>query len=53
MGGSGSARRRRERRLRQQWRHEQLTLRMLLATFQHLAAPRGQTTARTERGGAS
>ena len=46
-GGSGSAPRRRERRLRQHWRHEQLTLRMLLATFQHHAAPRGQTTARS------
>ena len=51
-GGTGSARRRRERRLRQHWRHEQLTLRMLLATFQHHAAPRGQTTARSG-GGAS
>ena len=41
-GGTGSARRRRERRLRQHWRHEQLTLQMLLATYQHHAAPRGQ-----------
>ena len=46
-GGSGAARRRRERRLRQHRRHEQLTLRMLLATYQHHAAPRGQTTARS------
>ena len=46
-GGTGSARRRRERRLRQHWRHEQLTLRMLLATNQHHAAPRGQTMARS------
>ena len=46
-GGTGSARRRRERRLRQHWRHEQLTLQMLLATYQHHAAPRGQTTARS------
>ena len=49
-GGSGSALRRRERRLRQHWRHEQLALRMLLATFQHHAAPRGQTTARSGGG---
>ena len=47
-GGTGSARRRRECRLRQNWRHEQLTLRTLLATYQHHAAPRGQTTARSE-----
>ena len=46
-GGTGSARRRRERGLRQHWRHEQLTLQMLLATYQHHAAPRGQTTARS------
>ena len=46
-GGTGSARRRRERRLRQHWRHEQLTLQMLLATYQHHAAPWGQTTARS------
>ena len=46
-GGTGSARPRRERRLRQHWRHEQLTLQMLLATYQHHAAPRGQTTARS------
>ena len=46
-GGTGSARRRRERRLRQHWRHEQLTLQMLLATYQHHAAPRGQMTARS------
>ena len=46
-GGTGSARRRRERQLRQHWRHEQLTLQMLLATYQHHAAPRGQTTARS------
>ena len=46
-GGTRSARRRRVRRLRQHWRHEQLTLQMLLATYQHHAAPRGQTTARS------
>ena len=49
-GGTGSARRRRERRLRQHWRHEQLTLQMLLATFQHHSAPRGQMTARSGEG---
>ena len=50
-GGLGAARRRRERRLRQHWRHEQLTLRMALATFQHHSAPRGQRTARAREGG--
>ena len=50
-GGTGSARRRRERRLRQHWRHEQLTLRMVLAATQHHSAPRGQRMAGT-RGGA-
>ena len=44
---AGAARRRRERRLRMHWRHEQLSLQMLLATFQHHSAPRGQTTARS------
>ena len=44
-GESGTARRRRERRRRQHWRHEQLTLRMALATFQHHSAPRGQRMA--------
>ena len=44
-GGTGSAVA--ERRLRQHWRHEQLTLQMLLATYQHHAVPRGQTTARS------
>ena len=34
-GGSGAARRRRERRLRAHWRHEQLSLRMLLASVGH------------------
>ena len=42
-----AARRRRECWLRMHWRHEQLTLQMLLATFQHHSAPRGQTTARS------
>ena len=43
----GAAWRRRQRRLRMHWRHEQLTLQMLLATLQHHSAPRGQTTARS------
>ena len=43
----GAAWRRRQRRLRMHWRHEQLTLQMLLATFEHHAAPRGQMTARS------
>ena len=42
----GAAWRRRQRRLRAHWRHEQLTLQMLLATYEHHAAPRG-----TEQGG--
>ena len=32
------------------WRHEQLSLQMLLATFQHHSAPRGQMTARSGEG---
>ena len=36
--GSGAARRRRERRLRTHWRHEQLTMRMLLASLEHHSA---------------
>ena len=43
----GAAWRRRQRRLRMHWRHEQLTLQMLLATYEHHAAPRGQMTARS------
>ena len=39
-------RRRRVRRLRQHWRHEQLTLQMLLATSLHHSALRGQMKAR-------
>ena len=46
----GAAWRRRQRRLRAHWRHEQLTLQMLLATYDHHAAPRGQTTARSGAG---
>ena len=43
----GAAWRRRQRRLRAHWRHEQLTLQMLLATYEHHAAPRGQSSARS------
>ena len=35
VGGSGAARRRRDRRLRLHWRHEQLSLRMLRASMGH------------------
>ena len=35
VGGSGAARRRRDRRLRMHWRHEQLSLRMLPASVGH------------------
>ena len=45
----GAAWRRRQRRLRTHWRHEQLTLQMLLATYEHHAAPRGQMKARSRR----
>ena len=50
---AGTAKRRRERRLRQFLRHERLTVAMLLAESQHHAAPRGQSRARSgewERG---
>ena len=39
----GAAWRRRQRRLRAHWRHEQLTLQMLLATYEH----HGQSKARS------
>ena len=44
---SGAAKRRRDRRLRMHWRHEQLTLQMVLATVQHhsYGTLRGQSTA--------
>ena len=47
----GAASRRRQRRVRQHWRHEQLTLQMVLATVEHHShgAPRGQTTATRTR----
>ena len=35
VGGSGAARRRRDRRLRLHWRHEQLSLRMLRSSMGH------------------
>ena len=41
----GVAQRRRERRLRSWYRHEQQTVRMALATFSHHSAPRRQTKA--------
>ena len=44
---AGTAKRRRERRLRQFLRHERLTIAMLLAETGHNPAPRGQTKART------
>ena len=43
----GAAWRRHQRRLRAHWRHEQLTLQMLLAAYEHHAAPRGQSRARS------
>ena len=45
--GSGAAKRRRDRLLRMHWRHEQLTLQMVLAAVQHhsYGALRGQSTA--------
>ena len=47
----GAAKRHRDRRLRMHWRHEQLTLQMVLATVQHhsYGAPRGQVTATRTR----
>ena len=44
---AGTAKRRRERRLRQFLHHERLTVAMLLAETQHHAAPRGQNMARS------
>ena len=42
-----AAQRRKQRRLRSWWRHEQQTVAAVLATFQHHSAPRGPRTART------
>ena len=47
-GDAGTAKRRRERRLRQFLRHERLTVAMLLAETNHHAAPRGQSKARSK-----
>ena len=44
---AGTAKRRRERWLREFLRHERLTVAMLLAETQHHAAPRGQNMARS------
>ena len=45
-GGTGSARRRRERRLRSMLRHERMSVAMALAESTHYSAPRGQKMAR-------
>ena len=45
-GGTGSARRRRERRLRSMLRHERMTVAMALAEMTHHSAPRRPTMAR-------
>ena len=45
---TGSAMRRRQRRLRQWLRHERMTVAMALAEVTHHAAPRGPKTARAE-----
>ena len=47
VGGTGSARRRRQRRLRQWLRHERMTVAVVLAETQHHSASRGQKMART------
>ena len=44
-----AAQRRKQRRLRSWWRHEQQTVAAVLATFQHHSAPWGPRTARTGR----
>ena len=49
-GGTGSARRRRERRLRSMLRHERMSVAMALAESSHHSAPRGQKMARAGRG---
>ena len=50
VDGDGAAKRRRLRRLRSWWRHEQQTVAAVLATFQHHSAPRGPRTVRTGEG---
>ena len=52
-GGTGSARRRRERRLRSMLRHERMSVAMALAEYTHHSAPRGQKMARAGGGSAS
>ena len=49
VDGDGAAKRRRLRRLRSWWRHEQQTVAAVLATMQHHSAPRGQKAARTRK----
>ena len=49
---AGSARRRRERRLRLWLRHERMTVRMELTAAQHHSAPRVQGLRRTTLHGA-
>ena len=49
-GGTGSARRRRERRLRSMLRHERMSVAMALAECTHHSAPRGQKMARAGGG---
>ena len=51
-GGTGSARRRRERRLRSMLRHERMSVAMALAEYTHHSAPRGQKMARAGGGSA-
>ena len=48
-GGTGSARRRRERRLRSMLRHEQQSIRLALATFTHHSAQRQKMARAGER----
>ena len=47
---SGAEKRRRLRRLRSWWRHEQQTVAAVLATYQHHSAPRGPRTGRRGEG---
>ena len=52
MMEDGAAKRRRLRRLRSWWRHEQQAVAAVLATIQHHSDPRGQKAARTGGEGA-
>ena len=47
-GTSSAAKRRRERRLRAAWRHEQLSVKMALAAAQHHSAPKSAGPRRTK-----